>query len=33
MDYSKKLFKYNTTGVREYWIVDFEIDFTDINTG
>ncbi len=24
MDYSKKLFKYNTTGVREYWIVDFE---------
>ncbi len=24
MDYSKKLFKYNTAGVREYWIVDFE---------
>lgn len=22
MDYSRKLFKYRTTGVREYWIVD-----------
>lgn len=22
MDYSVKLFKYRTTGVREYWIVD-----------
>lgn len=24
MDYYKKLFKYRTAGVREYWIVDFE---------
>lgn len=24
MDYYKKLFKYSTAGVREYWIVDFE---------
>lgn len=24
MDYYKKLFKYATAGVREYWIVDFE---------
>ena len=22
MDYNKKLFKYRTAGVREYWIVD-----------
>ena len=24
MDYNKKLFKYRTAGVREYWIVDYE---------
>ena len=24
MDYYKKLFKYRTAGVREYWIVDYE---------
>lgn len=24
MDYYKKLFKYRTAGVREYWIVDIE---------
>ena len=24
LDYSKKLFKYRTAGVREYWIVDYE---------
>lgn len=24
MDYGKKLFKYRTAGVREYWIVDYE---------
>lgn len=24
IDYSKKLFKYRTAGVREYWIVDYE---------
>lgn len=24
MDYAKKLFKYRTAGVREYWIVDYE---------
>ncbi len=24
MDYNKKLFKYHTAGVREYWIVDYE---------
>ena len=24
MDYNKKLFKYRTAGVREYWIVDLE---------
>ena len=24
MDYNKKLFKYSTAGVREYWIVDYE---------
>lgn len=23
MDYNKKLFKYRTAGVREYWIVDY----------
>lgn len=26
MDYYKKLLKYGTAGVREYWIVDFEKD-------
>lgn len=26
MDYNKKLFKYRTAGVREYWIVDWEKD-------
>ena len=26
MDYNKKLFKYRTAGVREYWIVDHEKD-------
>lgn len=24
MDYNKKLFKYRTAGVREYWIIDYE---------
>ena len=24
MDYNKKLFKYRTAGVREYWIADYE---------
>ena len=24
MDYNKKLFKYRTSGVREYWILDYE---------
>lgn len=24
LDYTKKLFKYRTAGVREYWIVDYE---------
>jgi len=24
MDYNKKLFKYRTAGIREYWIVDYE---------
>ena len=24
MDYNKKLFRYQTAGVREYWIVDYE---------
>ncbi len=24
LDYSKKLFKYRTAGVREYWLVDYE---------
>ena len=24
MDYNKKLFKYRTAEVREYWIVDYE---------
>ena len=24
MDYNKKLFRYRTAGVREYWIVDYE---------
>lgn len=24
MDYNKKLFKYRTAGVREYWIVDLK---------
>ena len=24
MDYNKKLFKYRTAGVREYWILDYE---------
>ncbi len=24
LDYNKKLFKYRTAGVREYWIVDYE---------
>jgi len=24
MDYNKKLFKYRTAGVREYWIVDYD---------
>lgn len=26
MDYNKKLFKYRTAGVREYWILDYERD-------
>ena len=26
MDYNKKLFKYRTAGVREYWIVDYKKD-------
>lgn len=27
MDFNKKLFKYRTAGVREYWIVDYKRDF------
>ncbi|MCI8696063.1 Uma2 family endonuclease [uncultured Acetatifactor sp.] len=30
MDYNKKLFKYRTAGVREYWIVDYERDLITV---
>lgn len=30
MDYYKKLFKYRTAGVREYWIVDHERDLVTV---
>ena len=30
MDYFKKLFKYRTAGVREYWVVDSERELVTI---
>ena len=30
MDYYKKLFKYRTAGVREYWVVDPERQFVTV---
>ena len=30
MDYYKKLFKYRTAGVREYWVVDPERELVTI---
>ena len=30
MDYYKKLFKYRTTGVREYWVVDPERELVTV---
>ena len=31
MDYYKKLFKYRTAGVREYWVVDPEKEFVTVH--